>query len=60
MTYRTLGRTGIEDGDAPLHDERQSGLLLDVESARETYSLTEEDHLIAEATGGSPLGYAEP
>jgi hypothetical protein len=26
MTYRTLGRTGIEDGDAPLHDERQSGL----------------------------------
>jgi len=22
--YRTLGRTGIEDGDAPLDDERQS------------------------------------
>jgi hypothetical protein len=26
MTYRTLGRTGIEDGDTPLDDERQSGL----------------------------------
>jgi hypothetical protein len=26
MEYRTLGRTGIEDGDAPLDDERQSGL----------------------------------
>jgi len=24
--YRMLGRTGIEDGDAPLDDERQSGL----------------------------------
>ena len=26
MKYRTLGRTGIEDGDVPLDDERQSGL----------------------------------
>jgi hypothetical protein len=25
MEYRTLGRIGIEDGDAPLDDERQSG-----------------------------------
>ena len=24
--YRTLGRTGIEDGDVPLDDERQTGL----------------------------------
>jgi hypothetical protein len=24
--YRPLGHTGIEDGDAPLHDERQSRL----------------------------------
>ena len=26
MEYRTLGRTGVEDGDAPLDGERQSGL----------------------------------
>jgi hypothetical protein len=26
MKYRTLGRTGIEGGDVPLDDERQSGL----------------------------------
>jgi len=26
MEYHTLGRTGIEDGDAPLDDERRSGL----------------------------------
>ena len=26
MEYRTLGRTGTEDGDAPLDDERQSGV----------------------------------
>jgi len=26
MEYRTLGRTGIEGGDAPLDDKRQSGL----------------------------------
>jgi hypothetical protein len=26
MKYRTLGRTGIEDGDVPLADERQTGL----------------------------------
>jgi hypothetical protein len=26
MEYRTLDRTGIEDGDAPLDDERQTGL----------------------------------
>jgi hypothetical protein len=26
MEYRTLGRTGIKDGDAPFDDERQSGL----------------------------------
>jgi hypothetical protein len=26
MKYRTLGRTGIEGGDVPLNDERQSGL----------------------------------
>ena len=26
MEYRTLGRTGIEDGDVPLDDERQTGL----------------------------------
>jgi hypothetical protein len=26
MTYRTLGRTGIEGGDVALDDERQSGL----------------------------------
>jgi hypothetical protein len=26
MDYRTLGRTGIEDGDVPLDDERQTGL----------------------------------
>ena len=25
MEYRTLGRTGIEDGDATLDDERQIG-----------------------------------
>jgi hypothetical protein len=26
MKYRTLGRTGIEDGDMPLDDERPTGL----------------------------------
>jgi hypothetical protein len=26
MEYRTLGRTAIEYGDAPLDDERQTGL----------------------------------
>ena len=26
MEYRTLGRTGIKDGDAPFDDGRQSGL----------------------------------
>ncbi len=26
MEYRTLGCTGIEGGDVPLADERQSGL----------------------------------
>jgi len=26
MKYRTLGRTGIEDGDVALDDERQTGL----------------------------------
>jgi hypothetical protein len=26
MNYRTLGRTGIEDGDVALDDERQTGL----------------------------------
>jgi hypothetical protein len=26
MTYRTLGRTGIEGGDVSLDDERQTGL----------------------------------
>ena len=26
MEYRTLGRTAIEYGDAPLDDQRQSGL----------------------------------
>jgi hypothetical protein len=26
MKYRTLGRTGIDDGDVPLDDERQTGL----------------------------------
>jgi hypothetical protein len=26
MKYRTLGRTGIEDGDVPLDDERPTGL----------------------------------
>ncbi|GAB2840902.1 hypothetical protein GCM10027176_50920 [Actinoallomurus bryophytorum] len=26
MKYRTLGRTGIEDGDVPLDDERRTGL----------------------------------
>jgi hypothetical protein len=26
MEYRTLGRTGIEDGEVPLDDERQNGL----------------------------------
>jgi hypothetical protein len=26
MKYRTLGRTGIEDGDVPLDDERLTGL----------------------------------
>jgi hypothetical protein len=26
MGYRPLGRTGIEDGDVPLDDERQNGL----------------------------------
>ena len=25
MKYRTLGRTGIEDGDVALDDERQTG-----------------------------------
>jgi hypothetical protein len=26
MKYRTLGRTGLEDGDVPLDDERPTGL----------------------------------
>jgi hypothetical protein len=26
MEYRTLGRTGIEEGDAPFDDERQTRL----------------------------------
>ena len=25
MEYRTLGRTGMEDGEVPVHDERQIG-----------------------------------
>jgi hypothetical protein len=25
MEHRTLGRTGIEDGEVPLDDERQTG-----------------------------------